>query len=284
MLVKHFEKCSLCFGDGEVFGSHRSDCPRCKGDGMVEVTTEKNREVIQEFTQEILVSLEDSELHDAKVTRVDLALDFFNGMSRTLPQLLEDYKNGAFDVRGRRPGSKIAGDWGNDAERSLYVGCRKSGKETNIYEKGDQLFGREAKNPWVRIELRYGNKLRVLPVDILRRPADFFAGASDWHQLQLLQAGEIAQAQPCKQEKELPVQTVAAEVTRNVRWALTSAAPTIAAAFRFLDNDAFLELCDWRTKQLPGRLRKFKESDLATGFRQVMGMFSTAGAPCPNPV
>lgn len=67
MLVKHFEKCSLCFGDGEVFGSHRSDCPRCKGDGMVEVTTEKNREVIQEFTQEILVSLEDSELHDAKV-------------------------------------------------------------------------------------------------------------------------------------------------------------------------------------------------------------------------
>lgn len=217
------------------------------------------------------------EENDAKITRADLALDFFNGMGQAFETLRQDYAAGVFDVRGARPSTKQAGDWFNGAERSLYIGCRKSGKETNIYEKGDQLFGRQAKSPWVRIELRYGNKLRVLPADILRRPADFFAGASDWHAAQL-QRAELqieAQAQPLCQEPKLPIQTVAAEVSRNLRWALTSAAPTIAAAFRFLTNDEFIELCNWKTKALPGRLRRFSVSDLTQAFAKGFGSAST---------
>lgn len=217
------------------------------------------------------------DIHEGKITRVDLALDYFDGLGFSFSELQDQYKNGVFDVRGKRPKSKIAGDWFNDCERSLYIGCRKSGKETNIYEKGDQLFGRDSHSPWVRAELRLGNKLRVLDSEILRRPADFFAGASDWHALQIARMDASACPQSIPQEKQLERQTVLAEATRNIRWALTSAAPTVAAAFRFLSNDAFIELCDWTTKKLPGRLQKFTDDDLRTAFSQVMGTISTPG-------
>ena len=50
-----------------------------------------------------------------------------------------------------------------------------------MYEKGHQLFGPESGSNWLRVELRYGNKLRVLSSDILRNPSNYFAGASPWH-------------------------------------------------------------------------------------------------------
>lgn len=203
--------------------------------------------------------------HEAKITRADLALDLFDG-GLDMDGLKDLYLSGGFDVRGRRPQTDVKGDWVNGRERSFYVGSRKNGKETNIYEKGDQLFGREANSPWVRIELRYGDQNRVLPSDIFRRPADFFAGASDWHQLQLVKHEAPAIPQKISVHKALPLQTVKAEISRNLRWAFTSAAPTIAAAFKYLSESEFLELCDWRKHKLPGRLRKFSESDLLGAF------------------
>lgn len=215
--------------------------------------------------------------HDAKITRADLALDYFDGLPGGMESLESDYKTGAFDVNGKRPKASQAGDWFNGAERSLYIGSREAGKQTNIYEKGDQLFGRDTQSEWVRIELRYGNKLRVLPSDILRRPADFFAGASDWHALQIAKFGHL-EKQSCPQEKTLSQQTVIAEVTRNVRWAFNTAAPTIAAAFHFL-GDEFLELVT--NQKLPGRLQKFSANELRTAFVNVMGSFSTGGNSSP---
>lgn len=212
--------------------------------------------------------------HDAKLTRADLALDLFEGIAGGMESLQADYMAGVFNVKGRRPSSSVAGDWFNGAERSLYIGSKGAGKQTNIYEKGDQLFGRDAGSEWVRIELRYGNKLRVLPSDMLRNPADFFAGASDWHALQLSRCDAVVSAVACKVEKTLPLQTVKGEVTRNVRWALNTAAPTIAAAFRYLTNAEFLELCNWETRKLPGRLQKFSPKELAAAFSGVMGSFS----------
>jgi phage replication initiation protein len=217
--------------------------------------------------------------YDAKITRCDLALDFFDGLGHDFSDFTNQYHSGAFDVRGKRPSTKQLGDWFNSAERSLYIGCKKSGKETNIYEKGDQLFGREAKNPWVRVELRYGNKLRVLSSDMLRRPADFFSGASDWHckQLQLADALAAANPQSVKVTKKLQIQSVVAEVARNLRWAAKAAAPTIAAAFRYLPESEFLELCDWRTKALPGRLRRFGVADLTAAFASKFSNGSSVG-------
>lgn len=216
--------------------------------------------------------------HEAKLTRADLALDLFNGIPGGMESLEEQYCAGLFDVKGKRPKVSQAGDWFNGAERSLYIGSREAGKLTNIYEKGDQLFGRASDSEWVRIELRYGNKLRVLPSDMLRRPADFFAGASDWHAEQLTQCDADFEAQKCASEMALPVQTVKAEVTRNVRWAFNTAAPTLAALFQYLGSE-FLELVT--NQKLPGRLQKFSDGELRTAFSSVMSGFSTAGSVTP---
>lgn len=117
--------------------------------------------------------------HQATLTRCDLALDFFDGYEGGINSIRDDYNNGLCNVGGRFLRVNFVGDWSQHSKgaRSIYFGSREAGKETNCYEKGDQLFGVEAGSPWLRIELRYGNKLRVLPVDMLRRPADFFAGA-----------------------------------------------------------------------------------------------------------
>lgn len=218
------------------------------------------------------------DLHDAKLTRADLALDLFEGMPGGMESLESDYKNGVFDVKGKTPKCSLAGDWFNGAERSLYIGSKEAGKQTNVYEKGDQLFGRDSHSEWVRIELRYGNKLRVLSSDMLRRPADFFAGASDWHLLQVSKFESGINAQKCPQEKVLPVETVKAEVTRNVRWAFNTAAPTIAAAFHFL-GDEFLQFVTHQ--KLPGRLQKFSEKELRAVYGSVMGSFQAVESSSP---
>ncbi|WPG40569.1 replication initiation factor domain-containing protein [Variovorax sp. EBFNA2] len=212
----------------------------------------------------------------AEITRVDLALDFFDGMPGGMDRLKDDYLSGAMDVYGKRPKTHQHGDWINNRERSFYTGSKQAGKETNVYEKGHQLFGPESGNPWIRIEIRYGNKLRELPVDVLRRAADFFAGSSSWHAQMLALADQHAEPIPMKTRPRLAIETVAAEVSRNLRWAFNTAAPTIAAAWEYL-GDEFLELVGGTNR--PGRLRSFNATELRQAFStQVQTFSSLAGA------
>jgi phage replication initiation protein len=210
------------------------------------------------------------DLHEANLTRADLALDFFDGLpgGRDLESVKDEYLAGLLNSGGKKLKCRMVGDWANGAERSFYIGSKGAGKETNVYEKGDQLFGVESKNPWVRIELRYGNKLRVLPSDLLRRPADFFAGASDWHESQLLQANSEFSPQKVPTLKALPVQTIEAEVTRLCRWALRVAGPTLTTLVKFATESALFEVCAEK-KQKPGRLQKFNDSELSKAFQSV---------------
>jgi phage replication initiation protein len=211
------------------------------------------------------------------ITRCDLALDFFDGLPGGLDSIVDDYKSGACDSGGKRLKSNCVGDWLNGKERSLYFGSKEAGKQTNCYEKGHQLFGVESGSEWLRIELRYGNKLRVLGSDMLRRPADFFAGASDWHALMLTKADAIALPQAVSTTGRLALETVEAEVTRNVRWAFQTAAPTIAAAWQFL-GDEFLELVSGT--KLPGRLKKFKTEELRAAFGAAFYRVSPVAGAC----
>lgn len=215
----------------------------------------------------------------ADITRCDLALDFFDGLDRGMDGVLDDYKSGLCDVDGRALKCSLAGDWANGHERSLYLGSREAGKQTNVYEKGDQLYGVKAGSPWVRIELRYGNKLRVLPVDILRRPEDYFGGASEWHAQKLREAeprdGGTPKRVPCK--GRLPLETARAEVSRCLHWALRVAAPTVTQLFKYLPDFDFLKLCD--SQQKPGRLESFSVAELRDAFAWISSPGVIGGAP-----
>lgn len=216
---------------------------------------------------------------DGDLTRADLALDFFDGLEGGIDSIKRAYMDGLCDVGGKRLKCNMVGDWCNGHERSFYIGSKEAGKQTNAYEKGDQLFGVEAGSSWLRIELRYGNKLRILSSDMLRRPADFFAGASDWHASMLRKADAIAQPEPVKCTGRLALETVEAEATRNLRWAFDTAAPTIAAAFQFLGENKFLELVTH--KKLPGRLQKFSLSEIKRAFAGAFERFTTVEGASP---
>lgn len=216
---------------------------------------------------------------EATVTRCDLALDFFDGFPGGLEAVVDDYKFGVWNVNGREPSCDQVGDWVHGKGRSFYIGSKAAGKQTNVYEKGHQLFGKESGNPWLRFELRYGNKLRELPSDLLRSPDSFFSGASDAHASVL---AKIQAASPVSVPvgKSLPAQTVEAEVTRNLRWLDRVAAPSLALAFQHLGQDAFLALVTERG--LPGRLQKFSKR-LSGAYESVSKTFFGRGL-CPNPI
>jgi phage replication initiation protein len=202
--------------------------------------------------------------HEATLTRADLALDFFDGYQGGIDSCRSDYREGLCNVGGRKLKFNLVGDWENGHDRSIYIGSRESGKITNIYEKGDQLYGEKAGSDWLRFELRYGNKLRVLSTELLRRPDDFFAGASDWHQSVMLKAHAFATAEKVPCVGRLPIETVKAECLRSIRWVKQTAAANLAIAFEYLGESEFLTILS--AQKLPGRLAKFSRSDIAAQF------------------
>lgn len=218
------------------------------------------------------------------ITRCDLALDFFDGYAGGIERVKADYEAGKLDVSGKRLKANMVGDWTASSlgARSFYVGSKEAGKQTNAYEKGDQLFGVDAGSKWLRFELRYGNKLRELPVDMLRRPADFFAGASEWHASVLAEAQATVQAEPVKCKGRLPLQTAEAECYRSARHALVNAGPTLAALFRFAEV-GFLETVIETTKR-PARLARFTAAELTRGYAAALRSILPVGGAGPVPV
>lgn len=216
--------------------------------------------------------------YKASITRIDYALDFFGGIAGGMARVQQDYMTGLFDMRGKRPKCNQVGDWCNGAERSFYVGSKEAGKQTNVYEKGHQLFGRESGDNWQRIELRYGNKLRDLPSDMLRRPADFFAGASDWHAAMLREFNsELAAVSPApvRCRERLQDKTADGAASRVWRWLNNTAAASIATAFE-LAGDSFLDLVS--TTKLPKRLQQFSAVERRAAFDRILNQSAQA---CP---
>lgn len=111
---------------------------------------------------------------DAKLTRVDLALDFLNG-EHSVEEAVTLYGLGGFNNGGRAPASRLDGDWlGEVNGRTLYVGKATNGKMLRVYEKGRQLGDHSSE--WVRFEVQLGSRDRVLPFECLTSPDKFFAG------------------------------------------------------------------------------------------------------------
>lgn len=219
------------------------------------------------------------EERDGDLTRCDLALDFFDGLPGGMERIEADYRAGLCDVGGKRLKCNYLGDWGNtDANRtngrSFYIGSKEAGKQTNAYEKGHQLFGIEAANPWLRIELRYGNKLRELSPEMLRRPADFFAGASDWHLSMLALADAVECIEKVKCRGRLAIETVKAEVVRHKRWIKSTAAQSCALFIQLASEEEISAV--FGHTLMPERLRRFKLDEIAQAYHDHEDEVTTA--------
>lgn len=111
---------------------------------------------------------------DARLTRVDLALDFLAG-EHTVDDALDLYDDGGFQLCGRPSSTRLDGDWlGGEKGRTFYVGSSKNGKMLRVYEKGKQLG--DVQSDWTRFEVQLGSRDRVLPFDVLTERDSFFAG------------------------------------------------------------------------------------------------------------
>lgn len=110
----------------------------------------------------------------AKLTRVDLALDFLEG-EKTIEDAVEVYQRGGFQLGGRPPQTSVSGDYiGLKKGRTLYIGSARNGKMLRVYEKGKQL-GDEGSD-WTRFEVQLGSRDRVIPFDVLTERDAYFAG------------------------------------------------------------------------------------------------------------
>jgi phage replication initiation protein len=114
--------------------------------------------------------------YEAKITRADLAYDDFTG-SIPIEDVYDYWRCGHFTFTRTPTYEQVGTDWFNPTKkgRSCYVGNAKNGKVLNVYEKGRQLGDRDS--PWVRWELRLGNKDRIIPLEVALNPGSFFKGA-----------------------------------------------------------------------------------------------------------
>lgn len=114
-------------------------------------------------------------LPESRLTRVDIAVDLMNG-EFTVDDAVTWHAEGLFNVGGRNPKTRTDGDWLERIEgRTLYIGKTCNGKGLRAYEKGKQLGDLLSK--WVRFEVQFGNRDRILPFDMLTSPDAFFASA-----------------------------------------------------------------------------------------------------------
>lgn len=113
---------------------------------------------------------------DPKISRCDLAHDDIEGLYSSAELADESDTNGGFALTNKLPNVQHLGDWKRHEGRgrTLQVGSRANGKLYRGYEKGKQLGNSESL--WFRHEVELGNKSRIIPLDILLHPSEYFAG------------------------------------------------------------------------------------------------------------
>jgi phage replication initiation protein len=213
------------------------------------------------------------------LTRTDLACDVWAGEDVSLLPAM--YVDGAFDVRGHRPVDGVAGRWASGHSRTFTVGKRQTGKMLRAYEKGDQLFGHEANDPWVRYEVELRNNARVLDLDLLTRPADFFAGAYDFCAALLDRLEIAASAQRIPAGQKLQDATAEAAVRKVVTYFKRVCAP-IFCRLLVAGGDALDFIAESEAHRVPSRLKGFTQVALATAFEKVAAGFAPPVSPSIN--
>lgn len=200
------------------------------------------------------------------ITRCDLAVDVFSGDD--ISELPAHYLDGAFDVRGQRPAQREAGSWTSGHSRTFYAGRRETGKEFRGYEKGHELFGPDSGDGWIRYEVEFRNNARVIDIDILTRPADFYAGAYPFCAALLDRLNVQAEAQRIPAGQKVKDATAKAAAYSVLRYLKRVVAPTVSACLQYA-GDAVEWVIDSEAHRLPSRLRGWAPSEIAKAFATV---------------
>lgn len=219
------------------------------------------------------------------ITRADLAVDVWTG--HRVEDVAAAWRSGEFDVRGKRPSQQNAGCWEAGHSRTFSVGSRGTGKMLRAYEKGDEQFGdRDTATlygcaEWIRYEVEIRNNHRVIDLDVLTRPADFFAGAYAFCDRLLTELEVAAEPQRIKTDPEVADVSALAAVERVASWLDASAGAAIAAVFE-LGGDLLAEIVDRNRHRVARRLKAFSSSDVSEAFQKVAGAFAPVSAPSFN--
>jgi hypothetical protein len=80
---------------------------------------------------------------------------------------------------------------------------------------------------------------------------------------------------PIPTTPRLATESILAEVKRNARWLINTAAPSIALAFQYLGTDSFMELVTHQ--KLPGRLQKFTHREVASAYERAFKRITGSG-------
>jgi phage replication initiation protein len=122
-----------------------------------------------------LIALGRDELR-GRITRWDGAVDDYVGL-HSVEEAIRLHDEGKFTTTGRPPKMDQDGNWHrpDGTGRTVSIGVRENGKRLTVYEKGMQLGC--PWHPWVRWELSYGNKGRIVPWEVLLEPGRYFVGA-----------------------------------------------------------------------------------------------------------
>ena len=113
----------------------------------------------------------------AKLTRVDIAHDDFEGKHINVEWADQQDHLGGFSKGNRPPNVEHKGNWRrpNGKGRTLNIGRRDSGKYLRVYEKG-RAEG-DPNSEWTRAELELKAVDRILPFSILLEPSCYFIDA-----------------------------------------------------------------------------------------------------------
>ncbi len=111
-----------------------------------------------------------------RITRVDLALDDFDGLYSSAQLADEADTHDKFCLTNKKPQVQHLGDWKRHTGkgRTLQVGTREGGKLYRGYEKGKQLG--DSESFWFRHEVELSNKNRLIPLEVLTNPTSVFKG------------------------------------------------------------------------------------------------------------
>jgi len=112
-----------------------------------------------------------------QITRVDLAHDDFDSKYISPEWAETQWIEGNMSLCANAPNIEKRGNWHrpNGRGRTVYIGCRESGKFARFYEKGRKEGDKESL--WTRAEIELKSSDRLIPLDILLHPSDYFLGA-----------------------------------------------------------------------------------------------------------